>query len=153
MAQAATLIWIDSRDRVSAREAVAEAMARDPGAESATEEMELESGSVDLFGFNRRGFQGIGEEEIGSPEAEEEAEENNAPDDIVEDFDPDEATVEVWSGAAEGMARTFEDCLNNVGIGCVVGDDGGKWRVLVLPSSEKRAREIVREIMEASAPE
>jgi hypothetical protein len=155
MAQAATLIWIDPKDRASAREAIAEVVAKDPGAESASEEMELESGSVNPFGFNRRGFQGTGEEETGGQETEEEADENvdGVPEDVVEDFDPDEATVEVWSGADEEMAGTFEDCLNNVGIGCVVNDESGKWRVLVLPSSEKRAREIVREITEASAPE
>jgi len=155
MAQAATLIWIDPRDRTAAREALAEAVAKGPGTESATEEMQLESGSVDSFGLSRRGFAQGSTEETEDQGLEESADDysNDSSDDIVENFDPDDATVEVWSGADAEMADTFEDCLNNVGIGCVVNEENEKWRVLVLPSSEKRAREIVREITEASAPE
>jgi hypothetical protein len=160
MVQAATLVWIDPRNRMAAHQALAEVLEKDPSATSASDEIELESVSVDPFGLNRRAFNradGAAHEDASQTsegvEAQDDGSDEDVPDDIVEDFDTDEATIEVWSGEDEEMARTFEDCLNNVGIGCVVDEGGGKWRVLVLPSSEKRAREIVREITEASAPE
>ena len=84
--------------------------------------------------------------------AEDEADEENV-DDIVEDFDPDDATCEVWSGDDCQMAQIFNDCLRNVGIGCVVKSDVPKVRILVLPESEKRAREVVREIIEQTPPQ
>jgi hypothetical protein len=75
------------------------------------------------------------------------------PDDLVQDFKADEATCEVWVGEDARMAQYFDDCLRGVGIGCVVRQDGTSVRVLVLPAAEKRAREVIREIVEASPPQ
>ncbi|HTS12893.1 MAG TPA: hypothetical protein VMH00_12305 [Candidatus Limnocylindrales bacterium] len=75
------------------------------------------------------------------------------PDDIVEDFHPDEATSEVWSGEEE-MEETVRLCLRENGIGCVVeGGSDGKQHLRVMPSAEARAKEIVREVVEATPPE
>jgi len=75
------------------------------------------------------------------------------PDDFVEDFDPDDATAEVWTGEDDGAAEDIKNCLNGVGIGCVVQQDGTKSRLLVLPSMERRAREVIREIVDQTPSE
>lgn len=69
------------------------------------------------------------------------------PDDIAEDFIPENATQEVWSGADLDMAETVRLCLRENGIGCVVQGTGNEKTVLVTPGSEARAKEIVREIV------
>lgn len=76
-----------------------------------------------------------------------------APDDVLENFDPNEATYEVWSGDDNDLAQTFEDCFREVGIGCAVATVGGRLRVFVLPSAQSRANEIIREIVEQTPPE
>jgi hypothetical protein len=89
------------------------------------------------------------------------------PDDVVSaDFDPDEATVEVWHGDDTGLHNTLVECLTNVGIGCATHfEDAAESNnapataaakpnpIFVLPSDEKRAREVIREIVNASPPE
>jgi hypothetical protein len=76
-----------------------------------------------------------------------------AQDDLVEDFHPEDATSEVWVGEDQQMAEDFRACLLGVGIGCEVKQENGKSRVLVMPGSEARAREIIREVIEATPPE
>lgn len=73
-----------------------------------------------------------------------------AQDDIAEDFRPEEATAEVWAGDDAEMAETVRFCLRENGIGCVVDEPGGKKCVRVIPASEERAREIVREVVEGT---
>jgi hypothetical protein len=75
------------------------------------------------------------------------------PDDIVEDFDPQLATLKVWSGDDHQMAETVRICLREVGIGCVVNEMPGNFNVCVEPASEIRAKEIIREIIEQTPPE
>ena len=76
----------------------------------------------------------------------------SAPDDIVEDFEPELATSEVWSGGDAEMKDMLVACLRENGIGCEV-QANGNVRILVMPESESRAREIIREVLDASAPE
>jgi hypothetical protein len=87
------------------------------------------------------------------PEAED-ADDSFAPehDYVPEDFDPDEATSEVWSGTDADTKDMLISSLRENGIGSAVVDSEGKHRILVMPSSEKRAREIIREVVEASMP-
>lgn len=75
------------------------------------------------------------------------------PDDIPEDFDPQDATCEVWSGEDKQMADYIKMSLNENGIGCVVADDFGKQKVRVLPAAELRAKEIVRQVVEGVPPQ
>jgi hypothetical protein len=75
------------------------------------------------------------------------------PDDIVENFDPDQATCEVWSGNDGQMAQNIDACLRGVGIGCIVNESKENFHVYVQPSAESRAKEIVREIVEQTPPE
>jgi hypothetical protein len=74
------------------------------------------------------------------------------PDDITEDFQPDDATAEIWSGDDRDLAEMFRMSLRENGIGCVVDGSGGKNIVRVMPEFERRAKEIVREILEGTPP-
>jgi hypothetical protein len=88
---------------------------------------------------------------------------SSLPNDVVpSDFNPDDATVEVWHGEDAELHNTLVECLNNVGIGCATHLEaadattapGAKPNpIFVLPSDEKRAREVIREIIDASPPE
>jgi hypothetical protein len=73
--------------------------------------------------------------------------------DMEPDIDTDETTVEVWSAADPPMANTLKDCLHENGIACLVQQSGENCRILVRPKAEKRAREIVREVIEGTPPE
>jgi hypothetical protein len=75
------------------------------------------------------------------------------PDDQLENFNPDDATSQVWSGADGDMAQSINVCLREVGIGCVVNEAQGNFNVCVERASEIRAKEIVREIVEQTPPE
>jgi hypothetical protein len=69
------------------------------------------------------------------------------------DFYAEDATAEVWLGDEPGMAAILEDCLRENGIGSVVGQIGEQSRILVLPNAEVRARQIIREVIDATFPE
>lgn len=63
------------------------------------------------------------------------------------------ATVEVWSGRDAALLHVLEDCLRENGIGFRCGGrEPGIMRVSVMPSDEAAAREIIREVREASPP-
>jgi hypothetical protein len=124
---------------------------------------------LDPFGSNRGRFAvtpidepSLGEtatDEAGSAQsAEDDLEKTEsageaAGDDLLEDFYPEDATAEVWSGEDGEMAENFRVCLREVGINCDLRQANGKSRVFVLPQAEARAREIIREIIEATAAE
>jgi hypothetical protein len=74
-------------------------------------------------------------------------------DDRLENFNPDDATSQVWSGADGSMAQSINVCLREVGIGCVVNEARGNFNVCVERASEIRAKEIIREIIEQTPPE
>ncbi len=63
------------------------------------------------------------------------------------------ATSEIWSGEDAALARLLEDCLreNGIGVRCE-GKPPGIMHLRVMPSDEASAREIIREVREASPP-
>lgn len=73
--------------------------------------------------------------------------------DLPPEIHPEDATCEIWSGDDEHTAQFLSDCLRGIGIACVVSADDGKARVLVLPETEARAREIVHEVVDGAPPE
>jgi len=95
------------------------------------------------------------------PEAESERSEQEssesplraAPDDIMADINVKDATALVWSGEDGQMPQDIKACLTENRIACVISDDSAKHRVMVLPADEARAKEIVREIVEAAPPQ
>jgi len=150
-------IWIQRSDGDAAHKILEDVVGHDEAA-GITPDAELARDSTEHNPFRLGGRvfgkvpgleEPISEEEIASTEQAS----GPAPDDLVEDFDPAEATCEAWSGGDEQMAQICKECLQNVGIGSVAKEDGGKTRLLVLPSAEQRAREVIREIVEQAPPE
>jgi hypothetical protein len=76
-----------------------------------------------------------------------------APSDVAEDWDDREPVSEVWNGGEEDFANTLIACLRENGIRSQKLAEGGRWRLLVRPPEEARAKEIVREVVEAAPPE
>jgi hypothetical protein len=77
----------------------------------------------------------------------------NSPTDLDEDWDEDEAVSEVWKGEQEDFADNLSACCRENGIACRKRTQSGLWRLLVRPKQEVRAKEIVREVVEARPPE
>jgi len=152
-----TFVWIDPKDRLAAR-AILEKVLDNPETVDSQfqDEVVAESARVNPLGldrhvFNRASDQRSDETEDALPESADSGE--PTPDDIVEDFDPDDATADVWSGDDKDLANYINVALEGVGVGSVVREDAGKTHVYVLPAQEKRAREIVREILEGTPPQ
>ena len=70
----------------------------------------------------------------------------------LEDFNPDEATHQVWSGADSDLKEMIVASLRGIGIGCVADEANGNFTLRVEPAAEARAKEIVREIVEQTPP-
>jgi hypothetical protein len=88
-----------------------------------------------------------------SPESDDEYDASDFPLDYVPDnFDPDEATAEVWSGQDPTTRENLITCLRNIGVGSAIDDSAGRLRIRVTPSSQKRASETIRQVIEASEP-
>ncbi|MGB6429608.1 MAG: hypothetical protein WBF06_03410 [Candidatus Acidiferrales bacterium] len=69
------------------------------------------------------------------------------------DWFPEDATAEIWSGKSENQASMVESSLRENNIRARTdGADGGLRRIFVIPSDASRAKEIVREIDEATPP-
>jgi hypothetical protein len=85
------------------------------------------------------------------PAAEDAAESVSAGD--PEDWDDREASSEVWTGNNEDLANTLMMCFRENGIPSHKGGDERQWRLAVRAEQEARAKEIVREVVEATPPE
>jgi len=105
-----------------------------------------------LRAWTTKATKGGASQEQEMPEGDSGEPEEAPADDIIEDFDPETATAEVWSGE-EAMARMFQSCLRENGIGCVIAAANDATKVFVLPNREARAKEIIREVMDATPPE
>ncbi|HXX19809.1 MAG TPA: hypothetical protein VEJ46_10430 [Candidatus Acidoferrum sp.] len=150
-------VWIDPKDRAAARAILEKVLDKPETVDSQfQDELMAESARVNPLGLDRRVYNRVPDQAGDETEddfAESEDSGEPTPNDIVEDFDPDDATVEVWSGEDHEMAEYLKLCLPGVGVGCVLRKDGEKTHVLVLPSAEARAREIVREVIEGTPPQ
>jgi hypothetical protein len=69
-----------------------------------------------------------------------------------ENYDPDEATAEVWSGDDADTKDMLVASLRENGIGSEVSGNG-EFQIRAMPSAEPRAREIIREVIEATPPQ
>jgi hypothetical protein len=157
LSQDSNFVWIESRDRAASRSILGKILTEFGGLERDAELGGPDRARINPFGLGRRVYPREDLSRAAPFETESLFESNKpveeVPDDIVEDFDPNEATVEVWAGEDRETAENLKPCLTGVGIGCVLRDDGGKIRVFVLPSQENRAREVVREVVDASPPQ
>jgi hypothetical protein len=70
-----------------------------------------------------------------------------------ENWDPDDATVQVWSGDTERQTVMVEASLreNNIHARTEIAE-GGSGKIFVMPGDASRAKEIVREIDEGAPP-
>jgi hypothetical protein len=63
------------------------------------------------------------------------------------DWDPREATSEVWSGENESVAEYISRALAENGVPCRIPDDPGhRFRLCVRPADVNRAKDILHEI-------
>jgi hypothetical protein len=71
----------------------------------------------------------------------------------TEPWNPAAATVEIWSGEDASLAELLEACLreNLIGARCA-GREPGTLRLFVTAHDEVAAREIIREVREATPP-
>lgn len=150
-------VWVQRADRDAARKILSNLFGgvTDQTAEPVVDGMPPEgTGLSDTIGFGHR------ETKLPRPDIEthepKEADESpqEVPEGDLDEFDPDEAAVEAWSGTDREIARMVKDSLRENGIGCVISSAGdGMCRVLVSPITSRRAHEIVREIVEGVPPE
>jgi hypothetical protein len=154
-AQAALFVWVDRRDRGEAGEILDKILAHPDLADQAGDNSSTDAAAVNPLGLNRKGLE-LAELQDGT-ESENELpdypDDEPVPEDFAEDPDPEDATAEVWAGEDAEMAQNLAVCLRGVGVGCVVSEESGKSRVRVVPGAEKRAGEIVREVVDASPPQ
>ncbi len=69
-------------------------------------------------------------------------------------WNPAAATAEIWSGGDAALAQVLEDCFLENRIPCRrQGRAPGMLRYFVLPSDESAAREIIRQVTQATPPE
>ncbi len=71
---------------------------------------------------------------------------------LPEDWDLDEPESQVWNGDTEEFANALVVCFRENGILSHKLSEAGRWRLVVRPEQEARAKEIVREVVEASPP-
>jgi hypothetical protein len=87
------------------------------------------------------------------------SEDSEGPDDIraenvTRELDSGEATAEAWAGADATTADMLKSCLAEIGIACYVAHlESGNFALRVLPEDEKRARDIVRQVIEGIPPQ
>jgi hypothetical protein len=72
--------------------------------------------------------------------------------DLSKEWHEDDAVAEVWKGSEEDLADTLSMCLREIGIGSLKLSEAGIWRLVVRPEKEAKAKEVVREVVDASPP-
>jgi hypothetical protein len=71
------------------------------------------------------------------------------PSDLSENWHEDDPAAEVWSGDSETFADNLIICLREIRIASRKLPEAGHWCVVVRPEQQERAKEIVREVVEA----
>jgi hypothetical protein len=118
-------VHVFSWDAAKAKELLADIRESSPFALEQTEELEYEPPPA----MSSRGY---------APEQE---------------WNPAAATVVIWSGEDGALAELLEACLRENRIGVRrEGSEPGPLRLLIMPADERAAREIIREVREATPP-
>jgi hypothetical protein len=95
-------------------------------------------------------------EDVSLPQSENESEEAGSADvpELPLHWDPELATLEVWTGNDRRRARFLEASLREVGIPSRILEDGPeKLSLLIYPEDATPARELLHQVEEASLPE
>jgi hypothetical protein len=80
-------------------------------------------------------------------------EQADPPLDLSGNWHEDDPVAEVWSGDSEAFADSLIICLREIRIASRKFPEAGHWCVVVRPEQQERAKEIVREVVEATPPE
>jgi hypothetical protein len=91
--------------------------------------------------------------ELPEPKSDSQDEEVTLQSGMAEDWDDEEPVSEIWKGDEEHFADTLITCLRENGIASHKIAEGNHCRLVVHPDEEARAKEIVREVVEARPPE
>jgi hypothetical protein len=93
-------------------------------------------------------------ESLALPESNDDGQDQDTPtpSEISADWDGEDLGSEVWTGDNEELANTLGACLREIGIPSRKTGEAGAWKLLVPTQEEARAKEIVREVVEASPP-
>jgi hypothetical protein len=126
-------IWISEADREKARKII----------------LDLE-GLVNPDELTPEEIESLALPEFESPDS---LEQTSQPPDSSDNWDENDPVAEVWNGEKEELANTLTACLREIGIGSRKLSEAGHWRLVVRPEQEARAKEVVREVVEASPPE
>ena len=78
---------------------------------------------------------------------------SDGPQGLSVQWNEDDPTVAVWTGESEALADNLVMCLREIGIASRKLGEAGRWDLVVRPEQQSRAKEIVREVVEASPPE
>lgn len=92
-------------------------------------------------------------EELPESDATDEREEDGVEADPSKEWREVDPAAEVWRGNDEDVADTLSTCLREVGIDSHKILAARIWRLVVRPQKEARAKEVVREVVDASPPE
>lgn len=84
---------------------------------------------------------------------QEEEQQIEPPPKLPEFWYEDGPVAEVWSGDDGEFSDALEVCLREVGIVSHKFSEGGRSRLVVSPQQESRAKEVVREVINATPPE
>jgi hypothetical protein len=70
-----------------------------------------------------------------------------------EDWFPEDATFEIWSGDYPEMAELLRASLRENQVHSRIGEAGGNLKLFIMAEDEARAREIVREVVDSVPPD
>jgi hypothetical protein len=146
-------VYVPARLLSAAREALHQANpAEDPSEEFPDSQQLLDSRILEIPAEDRLPNNPDDDDELGD----------------VQNLDPQDTTIEVWSGQDADMAAMITSSLRENHIPCRADLDTsdadiaepnntseqvGPTRLFVFPEDEKRAKEIIREIVDATPPE
>ena len=122
-------IWVSTADRDAARRIILD-----------------EDGRIDPDELTPEGIESLTLPESDQPDSDE-------PQDLSVEWHEDDPAVAVWMGENEVLADNLIMCLREIGIASRKLIEAGHLRLVVRPEKESRAKEIVREVVEASPPE
>ena len=105
-----------------------------------------EDGRIDPDELTPEGIESLTLPESDLPDSE-------GPQDLSVEWHEDDPAVPVWMGENEAVADNLILCLREVGIASRKLSGVDRWSLVVRPEQESRAKEIVREVVEASPPE
>jgi hypothetical protein len=122
-------VWVSAADRDAARKIILD-----------------EDGLIDADEFTPEGI-----ESLTLPESD--LADNDGPQDLSVEWHEDDPAVAVWTGENGALADNLAMCLREVGIALRKLGEESRWSLEVRPEQESRAKEIVREVVEASPPD